>query len=73
MISNLLLTLHDSVDGYSTIRAGLGRGVDYGTGILMKDLTVNRDAAVSLRRGAEQLTLCSDYHGFFIFVWISRR
>jgi hypothetical protein len=50
--------LNDSIDGHSTIRAGLGRGVDHGTGILIQKLTVDSDgAAVSLRRGAENLTV----------------
>jgi hypothetical protein len=52
------LRLNDLINGHRAIRAGLGRGVNHGTRILMKDITVDRDGpAVSLRRGAEQLTV----------------
>src|SRR5690242_3578195 len=52
------LWLNDPINGYRAIRAGLGRGVEHGTRILMKYLTVDCDgAAVSFRRGAENLTV----------------
>ena len=52
------LRLNDPINGHRAIRAGLGRGVDHGIRILMKDFTVDGDcAAVPLRRGAENLTV----------------
>ncbi len=61
LLSNTLrfrLRLNDPINGYRAVRAGLGRGVNHAAGIPLEDGTRDVDgAAVSLRRGAENLTV----------------
>jgi len=61
LLSNALqscLRLKDPINGHRAVRAGLGRSVNHAAGIPMQDGTRDVDgAALSLRRGAENLTV----------------